>query len=69
MVALAASAAWSDEKALGEIAEVIGSVCRDRSAGLVLGGAGAWPVQPSHGVWVSSFAAFHDYLPHAVEQP
>jgi hypothetical protein len=48
MVALSASAASSDEKALGEIAEVIGFVCRDRSVGLVLGGAGAWPVQPSH---------------------
>ena len=36
MVALSASAASSDEKALGEIAEEIGSVCRDRSVGLGL---------------------------------
>jgi len=65
LVALSASGTSSDGKALGRIAEEIGSACRDRGVGLVLGGAGAWPAQPSYGVRVTSFAAFHDYLTSA----
>ena len=62
MVALSASIASDDEKALGEIALRVGTACAARAVPLVLGGAGAWPVQLAQGVRLTSFDAFHDYL-------
>lgn len=62
MVALSASALPGDEQALRAITDEVGAACRERGVALVLGGAGAWPAQPSFGVRVASFAAFHDYL-------
>jgi excisionase family DNA binding protein len=62
LVGLSASLLVGDEQALRALADEVGAVCRERGVGLVLGGAGAWPAQPSFGVRVTSFAAFHDYL-------
>jgi len=62
MVALSASALLADGQALRAIADELGAACKERSVGLLLGGAGAWPAQPSHGVRVTSFAAFRDCL-------
>jgi methylmalonyl-CoA mutase cobalamin-binding subunit len=62
MVALSASSLPGDEQALRAITDEVGAVCKERGVALVLGGAGAWPAQPSFGVRLPSFAAFHDYL-------
>jgi MerR family transcriptional regulator, light-induced transcriptional regulator len=62
MVALSASALLGDEQALRATTDEVGSVCKERGVALLLGGTGAWPAQPSFGVRVTSFAAFHDYL-------
>ena len=62
MVALSASALLSDEQALRAITDEVGAVCKEQGVALLLGGAGAWPAQPSFGVRVTSFAAFHDFL-------
>ncbi len=62
MVALSASAASRDAALLGAIAEQIGAACRAGGAALVLGGAGAWPERPRHGVRLRSFGEFHAHL-------
>ncbi len=62
MVALSASAASSDATRLAAIAERLGAACRERAAALVLGGSGAWPEQPRHGVRLRSFGDFHAHL-------
>lgn len=62
MVALSASVVLTDEQALRAITDEVGAVCRERGVALLLGGRGAWPAQPSFGVRVASFAAFHDHL-------
>jgi excisionase family DNA binding protein len=62
LVALSASAFLGDRRGLGAIARKVGAACEKRGVGLVLGGAGAWPAQPSHGVRLTSFAAFRDHL-------
>ena len=62
MVALSASALLSDEQVLRAITDEVGAVCKERGVALLLGGAGAWPAQPSFGIRATSFAAFHDYL-------
>jgi len=62
MVALSASALLGDEQALRAIADEVGAACTETGVALLLGGAGAWPAQPSYGVRVTSFAAFHHYL-------
>jgi excisionase family DNA binding protein len=62
MVALSASPLLGDDRTLRGIADEVGAVCEERGAGLVLGGSGAWPTQPSHGIRVTSFAAFQDHL-------
>lgn len=62
MVALSASVLLSDEQALQAVTDEVGAICKERGVALLLGGAGAWPAQPSFGVRVTSFAAFHDYL-------
>jgi hypothetical protein len=60
LVALSASAFLGNEQALRAINHELGAACRQRGAGLVLGGAGAWPAQSAYGVRVTSFAAFRD---------
>jgi MerR family transcriptional regulator, light-induced transcriptional regulator len=62
MVALSASALLGDQQALHAIAGEVGAACQERCIPLLLGGAGAWPAQPSSGVRVTSFAAFHDHV-------
>jgi MerR family transcriptional regulator, light-induced transcriptional regulator len=62
MVALSASALLGDEQALRALTDELGSACKERGVALLLGGAGAWPAQPSFGLRVTSFAAFHEYL-------
>ncbi len=62
MVALSASAASHDGKALAAFAEAIGSICRERNVSLVLGGAGAWPSQPAYGVRVNSCAELRGFI-------
>jgi excisionase family DNA binding protein len=62
MVALSASSSFVDAKRLREISLEVGAVCRERGVALVLGGAGAWPREPTYGVRVTSFAAFRDHL-------
>jgi len=62
IVALSASALLGDEHALRAISDEVGSACKERGVGLLLGGAGSWPAQPSFGVRVNSFAALGDYL-------
>ncbi len=62
MVALSASTWLRDEQTLRAIADQVGAACQDQGIGLVLGGQGAWPEHPSHGVRVSSFMAFRDHL-------
>jgi excisionase family DNA binding protein len=62
MVALSASLASSDPRALGEIAKQVGQTCAPHRVSLVLGGAGAWPGKPPYGVRLTSFREFHDYL-------
>jgi methanogenic corrinoid protein MtbC1 len=61
-VALSASALLADGQALRAITEEVGAACKERGVGLLLGGAGAWPTEPSSGVRMTSFAAFRDYL-------
>ena len=62
MVALSASALLVDEEVLRATTDEVGDACRERGIPLLLGGRGAWPAQPSFGVRVTSFAAFHNYL-------
>jgi excisionase family DNA binding protein len=62
MVTLSASALLSDQQALRAITDEVGAACKERGVGLLLGGAGAWPAQPSFGVRATSFAAFRDYF-------
>ncbi len=69
LVALSASASLRDAQALRAIADEIGAACKDRAAGLLLGGAGSWPDPPSHGLRMTSFTAFRDYLSQAEHQP
>lgn len=62
IVALSASALLGDQQALRATADEVGVACKESGVGLLLGGAGAWPAQPSYGVRVTSFAAFRDYF-------
>ena len=68
MVALSASALLRDEEALRAITDEVGAACKERGVGLLLGGAGAWPWQPSYGLRVNSFAAFRDYFVREEDQ-
>lgn len=68
MVALSASPLLGDDQALRAIADEVGAVCEERGVGLLLGGAGAWPTQPSYGVRLTSFAAFRDHLTEGGDQ-
>ncbi len=62
MLALSASAASSDARSLAALAEQTGAACRERGVALVLGGSGAWPEQPRHGVRLRSFSDFHAHV-------
>lgn len=62
MVALSASAASADEKALALAAREVGLSCREAGVRLVLGGAGAWPKQPAYGVRLTSFEQLHAFV-------
>ena len=62
MVALSASALLRAEEALRATTDEVGEACKESGVALLLGGRGAWPAQPSFGVRVTSFAAFHNYL-------
>ena len=62
MVVLSASALLADGQALRAITDEVGAACKVRGVGLLLGGAGAWPDQPSYGVRALSFTAFRDHF-------
>jgi len=65
MVALSASMASSDARALEHEARVVGEACRAAEALLVLGGAGAWPEPPPYGARFRTLPSFYHY---ALEQ-
>jgi excisionase family DNA binding protein len=58
MLALSASAATTDERALRAHAEVIGRACRAADVALAFGGAGSWPGRPRHGTRFTDFERF-----------
>ena len=62
LVALSASAAQHDHAALREFADQIGRAGRAGGVGVVLGGAGAWPIAPAHAIRMNSFAEFGEFL-------
>jgi hypothetical protein len=62
MVALSASTWLGDRETLRAIADEVGAACRGQGVELLLGGQGAWPEPPAHGVRVSSFVTFRDHL-------
>lgn len=68
MVALSASARSADDQVLGAIIDEVGAACKETSVALLVGGAGAWPAEPSYGVRVTSFAAFHQCLVEKAER-
>ena len=59
MAALSASAPLDNPKALRTFAKKVGD-CKASGVGLMLGGAGAWPAQPSYGARLTTFAALRD---------
>lgn len=62
LVILGASPLMTDARALHALVAEVGAVCKEAGAGLVLGGSGAWPAQPDHGLRLTSFAGFRDHL-------
>ena len=62
VVALSASAASTDAPRLAALAAEVGAGCRERGADLILGGAGAWPDGPEHGVRLRSISAIPERL-------
>lgn len=58
LVGLSASEACLDPGLLRRIDASVGSVCRDRSVALMLGGRGPWPDVPRYGTRVGGF---HDF--------
>ncbi len=67
LVALSASLASSDPKALADIAEQVGAACQENGCSLVLGGSGAWPDPPRHGARLRSFREFHTSVARMAE--
>jgi hypothetical protein len=59
LVAVSASAASADAAGLRRQADALGRCCRAQGTALVLGGSGAWPERPRHGVLVRSLDALH----------
>jgi excisionase family DNA binding protein len=62
LVALSASSASANARALKAIAERVGAACRGRDTVLVLGGNGAWPEHPRQAVRLRSFGAFNAFV-------
>jgi excisionase family DNA binding protein len=60
LLAVSASEASTDAVGLRRQAEVLGRRCRALGVSLVLGGNGAWPERPRHGVRLRSFGSLHD---------
>jgi hypothetical protein len=60
LLAVSASEASADAVGLRRQAEVLGRRCRALGVSLVLGGNGAWPERPRHGVRIRSFGPLHD---------
>jgi len=60
MLALSASEASADAVGLRRQAEALGRRCRVHGVALVLGGQGAWPERPRHGVLVRSLGRLND---------
>jgi excisionase family DNA binding protein len=67
VVALSASAASTDAPRLAALAAEVGEGCREHGADLMLGGAGAWPDAPEHGVRLRSISAIPERL--AAQEP
>lgn len=68
LVALSASAVLAGRRTLQATADEVAAACRSTSAGLVLGGSGAWPDRPAFGIRLRSFAGFHDYIAERMRQ-
>lgn len=62
MVAVSASSASSDKRALERWARRLGAACAEHSVELVLGGEGPWPEPPRVGTRVRTFDELHAYL-------
>jgi excisionase family DNA binding protein len=62
MVAVSASVASDDPKALREFAIELGAACGKAGVDLLLGGAGAWPEGLARATRLRSFAALHEFL-------
>jgi len=62
MVALSASVSSADEARLKAEVDALAGVCRSNGVELVMGGQGAWPSHPSHGV---RFATLGEFFHHA----
>jgi excisionase family DNA binding protein len=58
MVALSAASSADDSGRLARQAAEVGGACRQANVALALGGRGAWPDQPAHGVRFTSLADF-----------
>ncbi|HEX6836056.1 MAG TPA: helix-turn-helix domain-containing protein [Polyangia bacterium] len=56
LVALSASVASRDARALAVEERVVGAACAEARATLLVGGAGAWPARPRHGRLVRELA-------------
>jgi len=62
IVAMSASAASNDAGLLGEVAAEVVAVGHSNKVEVVLGGEGAWPDAPPHGLRLRSFTSFHKHL-------
>jgi MerR family transcriptional regulator, light-induced transcriptional regulator len=60
LLAVSASEASADAPGLRRQAEALGRRCRALGVALVLGGHGAWPERPRHGVLVRSLGSLHE---------
>ena len=63
IVALSASAASSNERTLANEVRALEDRCRADGVILLLGGAGAWPERPRHGVVVRNLAMLRTIVP------
>jgi len=59
LLALSASEASEDAVGLRREAEALGRACRVAGVALVLGGGGAWPERPRHGLRLRAIEPFH----------
>jgi len=68
LLGVSASAASNDPAALAATASALGEACDRNGLLLALGGAGAWPEQPSYGSRFHSMEAFHLFTRAAREK-